>query len=80
MVRSCWFVVVVAPFAFGSDEHQAVQAIRERIAAKGDSKATAYQVTIPNTTVSYDMVPIRAGEFTMGGRQGESRRVLDAGA
>ena len=68
MVRSCWFVVVVAPFAFGADEQAAVKAIRERIAAKQASKAAGYQVTIPNTTVSYDMVPIAAGTFNMGGR------------
>lgn len=45
-----------------------MQAIHDRIVAKPPSKAAPYQVTIPNTTVEYDMVPIPAGEFTMGGR------------
>jgi len=29
-------------------------------------KPASYKVTIPNTTVSYAMVPVPAGEFTMG--------------
>lgn len=43
--------------------------IRTRILAKQGSAATAgakYQVTIPNTTISYAMVPVPAGEFSMG--------------
>jgi formylglycine-generating enzyme required for sulfatase activity len=44
-----------------------VQKIRDRIAANKANAATSpYQVTIPNTTVSYDMVPIPGGSFTMG--------------
>ncbi len=46
-----------------------VQSIRARIeerAAKGAEPAAAYTVTIPNTTVSYGMAPIPAGEFMMG--------------
>ncbi len=47
----------------------AVQAIRARIeekAAKGAQTAAPYTVTIPNTTVTYGMTPIPAGQFTMG--------------
>ncbi len=46
-----------------------VEAIRARIEEQtktGAAPAAAYTVTIPNTTVSYGMAPIPAGEFTMG--------------
>ncbi len=69
LVRGCWFVVGFAAFALGSDEHAAVQAIHDRIAAKPESKFSAYQVMIPHTTVEYEMLPIPAGSFTMSGRK-----------
>src|SRR6476661_7658145 len=51
-------------------ELAAVQQIRAHIEEQSKKSATkapaAYTVTIPNTTVSYSMVPIRGGEFTMG--------------
>ena len=47
-----------------------VQQIRARIEEHSKKAPTAkpapYKVTIPNTTVSYAMVPVPAGEFTMG--------------
>ena len=46
-----------------------VQKIRARIeaqAGKATGAAAAYKVTIPNTTVTYGMAPIPAGEFLMG--------------
>ena len=47
-----------------------VQSIRARIEERAKKPAAAkpapYQVTIPNTTVSYSMVPIPGGEFRMG--------------
>ncbi len=47
-----------------------VQQIRARIEEQTKKAAArppaAYTVTIPNTTVSYSMVPIRGGEFKMG--------------
>lgn len=47
-----------------------VQKIRARIEEKaakaGAGRAAAYKVTIPNTTVSYGMAPVPAGEFLMG--------------
>src|SRR3954462_8371534 len=45
---------------------QAVARIHDRIQKQAARKPGAYKVTIPNTTISYDMVPIPAGEFTMG--------------
>jgi formylglycine-generating enzyme required for sulfatase activity len=51
-------------------EMAAVQQIRTRIEAQATKKAGAaaapYTVTIPNTTFSYGMAPIPAGEFLMG--------------
>jgi formylglycine-generating enzyme required for sulfatase activity len=47
-----------------------VQKIRARIDAQGRKAPAgppaAYKVTIPNTTVSYGMAPVPAGEFLMG--------------
>jgi formylglycine-generating enzyme required for sulfatase activity len=44
-----------------------VRKIRERIVAQASHKtASPYSVTLPNTTVSFEMVPIPAGKFVMG--------------
>ena len=47
-----------------------VQKIRARIEEQGKKAAAgpaaAYKVTIPNTTVTYGMAPVPAGEFLMG--------------
>ncbi len=44
-----------------------VRKIGERIAAQALHKtASPYSVTLPNTTVSFEMVPIPAGKFVMG--------------
>ena len=47
-----------------------VQKIRARIEERSkkaaSGRAAAYKVTIPNTTFSYGMAPIPAGEFLMG--------------
>jgi formylglycine-generating enzyme required for sulfatase activity len=51
-------------------ELAAVQRIRARIEEQAKRAAAStpapYTVTIPNTTVSYGMAPVPAGEFTMG--------------
>ena len=51
-------------------ELAAVQQIRARIEERAlkaaKTPAAAYDVTIPNTTVKYRMVPVPAGEFLMG--------------
>src|SRR4051812_2225840 len=52
-----------------ADQLAVVQRIRARIEERAQSAggpAAAYKVTIPNTTVSYGMVPVPAGEFLMG--------------
>src|SRR4051812_23519961 len=55
--------------ALDPKEFATVQKIRVRIeeqTKKTTGPPTAYKVTIPNTTFSYMMVPIPAGEFLMG--------------
>ncbi len=52
--------------ATAADEHETVRAIRQKILQHAPTQPKPYRVTIPNTTVSYDMVPIPAGAFDMG--------------
>ena len=72
-------VVAVAESAFlysqadksvDPEELAAVKQIRARIEERAkkstEAKAAAYTVTIPNTTVTYSMAPVPAGEFLMG--------------
>jgi formylglycine-generating enzyme required for sulfatase activity len=50
-----------------SAELENVRLIRERILAKkAGAPMAAYHATIPNSTVAYDMIPIKAGEYEMG--------------
>jgi formylglycine-generating enzyme required for sulfatase activity len=75
-MRGALGFLLLAAAAFAQTDAN-IAKIRERIAARerqSPAKAEAYKVTIPNTTISYAMVPIPAGEFTMGG----SKVKLDA--
>src|SRR4051794_11084297 len=65
-VLAAGLVLAAAAVAQDEAEHQSVAKIRERILKQAARKPGPYKVTIPNTTVSYEMVPIPAGEFTMG--------------
>ncbi len=49
-------------------EMAAVEKIRARIEeqSKKTPRSSTYTVTVPNTTVTYTMAPVPAGEFTMG--------------
>ena len=58
--------LVLVFVASASDEHTAVKSIHDRIVAKKIVPGP-YNVTIPNTTISYSMAPIPAGDFMMGG-------------
>ena len=61
------------------DERQAVRTISERIAARAHAaeKMEPYRVTIPNTTVSYDMAPVPEGDFLMGSADSDPQRKKD---
>jgi formylglycine-generating enzyme required for sulfatase activity len=66
-MRRCIFLAAAALFAQGdAGERETVRRIHERIAKQPARNPGPYKVTIPNTTISYEMVPIPAGEFTMG--------------
>lgn len=66
MQRTFWAALGLAIVCTAqTDEHAIVQRIHDRIAAQKTQPAGRYKVTIPNTTVSYEMVPIPAGEFSM---------------
>ena len=55
--------VVLAVWAC-ADERAAVQRIHDRIVAQ--KREPVRKTTIPNTTISYEMAPIPAGDFLMG--------------
>ncbi len=63
MLRSLFSLLLL----LAADERSTVEELHRKIAAvpAGDV-SRKYSVTIPGTTVSYDMVPIRGGEFNMG--------------
>ena len=65
-VLAAGLVLAAAALAQDADERASVAKIRERIQKQPARKAGPYKVTIPNTTISYEMVPIPAGDFTMG--------------
>lgn len=62
------------------DEKALVEALHKRIAAeKANAPGQPYKNTIPGTTISYEMVPIPAGDFTMGTPPSEPGRRPDEG-
>jgi len=67
----------------GGDETNTVSEIhklitsRLKVAREADMKP--YAMTIPGTQVSYQMIPIRSGEFVMGSSAGEAGRKPDEG-
>ncbi|HZO55291.1 MAG TPA: formylglycine-generating enzyme family protein [Bryobacteraceae bacterium] len=61
-------------------EKATVEAMHKRIAAAPVRDAgKSYKLTIPGTDISYEMVPIPAGEFTMGTPATEAGRNADEG-
>jgi formylglycine-generating enzyme required for sulfatase activity len=72
---------LLLPAAIAVDEHQVVLQIHDRIAAHASAAQSAkpapYKVTIPNTTVSYEMVPVPAGEFQMGSSDSDPQAKKD---
>lgn len=60
-------ITLKAPAPNATDENDIVREIHARIEAHSRSSARgAYKITIPNTTVSYNMSPVPAGDFMMG--------------
>jgi len=67
-----------APDPAEAAERTAVRKIHERIQAHEKAgKPGPYTVTIPDTTVSYPMAPVPAGEFTMGSANGGPQHKKD---
>jgi formylglycine-generating enzyme required for sulfatase activity len=62
-----------------NDEMQTVKSIRDRIIRnqKAARKPEPYKITIPNTLVSYEMVPIPAGDFLMGSPDSDPQHKKD---
>jgi formylglycine-generating enzyme required for sulfatase activity len=48
------------------DEHETVRRIHQRIAGRAVKRSGTYSVTIPDSSVSYQMAHIPAGDFVMG--------------
>ncbi len=64
----------VAAFGQAKDELQTVRELHDRIQAHQAEKRSAYSTTIPNTTVSYSMAAIPAGDFVMGSPDSDPQR------
>ena len=62
------------------EESEVVERLHQRIvSAKTSSAMAAYKMTIPGTTVDFEMVPIPRGKFTMGTPESEKGRKKDEG-
>lgn len=70
-----------APVSGASDEHETVKKLHARIVSRqkeAPSRAgEKYSVTIPNSTVTFDMVPIPAGEYLMGAGENDAAAAQD---
>jgi formylglycine-generating enzyme required for sulfatase activity/mono/diheme cytochrome c family protein len=53
--------------------------ITAALEAKSEAEMKPYKVTIPGSDVSFEMIPIKGGEFTMGSPDGEKGRKPDEG-
>jgi formylglycine-generating enzyme required for sulfatase activity len=64
-----------------ANERANVRRIYDRVQARQKEQAAGkpspYKVTIPNTTVAYEMVPVPAGEFAMGSPPSDPQRKKD---
>jgi formylglycine-generating enzyme required for sulfatase activity len=59
-------VSVAAPAGAAKDERETVKQLHARIVAAKPPDTKPYKATIPHTSVSFEMMPIASGEFTMG--------------
>jgi len=73
-------IALKAPTPNAVDEHEIVRELHARIEAHQKSSArAAYKITIPNTTISYAMTPVPAGDFTMGSPDSDPQHKPDEG-
>ena len=67
----------------GANEEETVASIHKlimsRLKVTTEPEMKPYTTTIPGTQVTFEMVPIRGGEFTMGSPQNENGRQEDEG-
>ncbi len=68
--------VAVQPAAVDAKEMAVVEKIRARIeeASQKTPRTGTYTVTVPNTTVTYTMAPVPAGEFTIGSSGADAKK------
>jgi formylglycine-generating enzyme required for sulfatase activity len=62
-----------------ADEHALVENLHKKIAAAAPGKFEAYKTALPGTDVTFEMLPIPAGEFLMGTPDSERGRKKDEG-
>lgn len=73
--------VLSATALVGKDERETVKKLHDKIASESKEKTEAamqpYKAAIPHTDVSFEMAPIKGGEFVMGTPESESGRQKD---
>ena len=65
------------PPSAATDERQTVRELHDRLQKHPADKRSAYNITIPNTTVSYGLAAIPAGDFVMGSPDSDPQRKPD---
>ncbi len=73
------FFTCAASIGLAQDDVNLTRRAHARLTAAKAPEFTAYKQTIPGTDVSYEMVPIPAGEFVMGTPGSEEGRRQDEG-
>ncbi len=78
MSRILIALLLLSKWTLAADERATVEKLHSRIAGQTKEKQEAdmqpYKAAIPNSTVSFEMVPIKGGEFLMGTPDTERNR------